>query len=258
MTRPATGTLLRGSVPALGGLALGGILQAADPRLRLYVAGSPALVAVLAGLAGTAIVIVARRRAAAASAASAAAVRRVAEEALQDRLRFFMRLDHELKNPLTAIRAGLANIEQGGGLALASAGTVAAVASVSVQADRIARLVSDLRKLADLETRDIETAPVDLTALLDEPGGAQPARDRHRAGAGAGHRGPARRPGRDPQPGRPGHRGRHPAPGTGPCQDCAGCRGLATRPGYARYGRGLAWHLCGLTPHGDETNRGSQ
>ena len=79
-----------------------------------------------------------------------------------------MRLDHELKNPLTAIRAGLANIEQGGGLALASAGTVAAVASVSVQADRIARLVSDLRKLADLETREIETAPVDLTALLDE------------------------------------------------------------------------------------------
>jgi two-component system, OmpR family, sensor kinase len=174
MTRPATGTLLRGSVPALGGVALGGILQAADPRLRLYVAGSPALVAVLAGLAGTAvtvIVIVARRRAAAASAASAAsaaAVRQVTEEAAQDRLRFFMRLDHELKNPLTAIRAGLANIEQGGGLALASAGTVTAVASVSVQADRIARLVSDLRKLADLETRDIETAPVDLTALLDE------------------------------------------------------------------------------------------
>jgi two-component system, OmpR family, sensor kinase len=78
MTRPATGTLLRGSVPALGGLALGGILQAADPRLRLYVAGSPALVAVLAGLAGTAvtvIVIVARRRAAAASAARERVIR---------------------------------------------------------------------------------------------------------------------------------------------------------------------------------------
>ena len=178
MTRPATGTLLRGSAPALGGVVLGGILQAADPRLRLYVAASPALAALLAGLAGTAVtvvVIVARRRAAAAAvasaaaaAASAAAVRQVAEEAAQDRLRFFMRLDHELKNPLTAIRAGLANIEQGGGLALASAGTIAAVASVSVQADRIARLVSDLRKLADLETREIETAPVDLTALLDE------------------------------------------------------------------------------------------
>jgi len=146
MKRPAPGMVLAVLAPLLGGVVLGVILQAADPRLRLYVTASPALVAVLAGLAGTAvtvIVIAARRRAAAASAASAAsaaAVRQVAEQAVQDRLRFFMRLDHELKNPLTAIRAGLANIEQGGGLALASAGTVAAVASVSVQADRIARL----------------------------------------------------------------------------------------------------------------------
>jgi len=79
-----------------------------------------------------------------------------------------MRLDHELKNPLTAIRAGLANIEQTGGMVLASAGTVTALASVSAQADRIARLVSDLRRLADLETQEIELAPVDLTGLLHE------------------------------------------------------------------------------------------
>jgi two-component system OmpR family sensor kinase len=95
-------------------------------------------------------------------------VRQVAEDAARDRLRFFMRLDHELKNPLTAIRAGLANIEQTGGMVLASAGTVTALASVSAQADRIARLVSDLRRLADLETQEIELAPVDLTGLLDE------------------------------------------------------------------------------------------
>jgi two-component system, OmpR family, sensor kinase len=183
MTRPATGTLLRVLAPLLVGAALGVVLQAVDARARLYAAASPGLVAGLAGLLGTAIaaaVIWARQRAAAAAAgaaeearaaaavASAAAVRRVTEEAGRDRLRFFMRLDHELKNPLTAIRAGLANIEQGGGMALASAGTVAALASVSVQADRIARLVSDLRKLADLETQEIETAPVDLTGLLDE------------------------------------------------------------------------------------------
>jgi two-component system, OmpR family, sensor kinase len=176
MTRPAPRILLRVLAPLLGGVVLGVILQAADPRVRLYTAASPGLVAVMAGLLGTAVaavVILARRRAMraaalAASAASAAAVRQVAEEAARDRLRFFMRLDHELKNPLTAIRAGLANIEQGGGMALASAGTIAALASVSVQADRIARLVSDLRKLADLETQEIEMAPVDLTGLLDE------------------------------------------------------------------------------------------
>ena len=168
MTRPATGTLLRVLAPLLGGVALGAVLQAAEPRARLYTAASPGLVAVMAGLLAAALVAVvglARRRAV---AAREAAVRQVAEEAARDRLRFFMRLDHELKNPLTAIRAGLANIEQTGGLILAGAGTAAALASVSVQADRIARLVSDLRKLADLETQQIETAPVDLTGLLDE------------------------------------------------------------------------------------------
>ena len=168
MTRPATGTLLRVLAPLLGGVALGAVLQAAEPRARLYTAASPGLVAVMAGLLAAALVAVvglARRRAV---AAREAAVRQVAGEAARDRLRFFMRLDHELKNPLTAIRAGLANIEQAGGLVLASAGTAAALASVSMQADRIARLVSDLRKLADLETQQIETAPVDLTGLLDE------------------------------------------------------------------------------------------
>ena len=168
MTRPTAGTLLRVLAPLLGGVALGAVLQAAEPRARLYTAASPGLVAVMAGLLAAALVAVvglARRRAV---AAREAAVRQVAGEAAQDRLRFFMRLDHELKNPLTAIRAGLANIEQTGGLILAGAGTAAALASVSVQADRIARLVSDLRKLADLETQQIETAPVDLTGLLDE------------------------------------------------------------------------------------------
>ena len=176
MTRPAAGTLLRVLAPLLGGLALGVVLQATDSRARLYTAASPGLVAAVAGLLATVVVAVvglARRRAAAAAVAAAAtageaAVRQVAEEAARDRLRFFMRLDHELKNPLTAIRAGLANIEQTGGLVLAGAGTAAALASVSMQADRIARLVSDLRKLADLETQQIETAPVDLTGLLDE------------------------------------------------------------------------------------------
>jgi len=176
MKWPATGTMLRILAPLLGGVALGVVLWATESRDRLYAAASPALVAVLAGLFGTAAVAVAglaRHRAAAAAVAAAAtardeAVRQVADEAARDRLRFFMRLDHELKNPLTAIRAGLANIEQTGGLALATAGTVAALASVSVQADRIARLVADLRKLADLETQEIEMAPVDLTGLLDE------------------------------------------------------------------------------------------
>jgi signal transduction histidine kinase len=95
-------------------------------------------------------------------------VREAVAEAAEDRLRFLLRLDHELKNPLTAIRAGLANIEQAGAMATAGTSADRAVASVSAQANRITRLLGDLRKLADLETREIEAAPVDLPGLLHE------------------------------------------------------------------------------------------
>ena len=171
--------LLRGSgwrllVPLAAGAALSAALQAAEPAARLYAMVSPSLLAGLAGLLGTgvlAVVVVLRRRAViAAAAATAAAVQQAAAAAAQDRLRFLMRLDHELKNPLTAMRAGLANIEQAGAAAgsWAAHGRSAALVSVSAQADRITRLVSDLRKLADLETQEIETAPVDLPGLLYE------------------------------------------------------------------------------------------
>lgn len=84
-------------------------------------------------------------------------------ELAADRRRFLQRLDHELKNPLTAIRAGVAN--------LAGAPASArhdAVSSISTQAARLSQLVSDLRKLAELETRPIESAPVDVAGLLQD------------------------------------------------------------------------------------------
>jgi two-component system OmpR family sensor kinase len=79
--------------------------------------------------------------------------------AAEDRRRFLQRLDHELKNPLTAIQAGLANIQ--------GSGEGQALASVKAQTSRLSRLVADLRKLADLETREIERAPVDLGEILE-------------------------------------------------------------------------------------------
>jgi two-component system, OmpR family, sensor kinase len=150
-------------VPVAAGLVLGGVLQLAVPRAQLYLEASLALAVVAAGVlagVGLALVIWVRRR----MAAAGEAARRAAAEATQDRLRFLMRLDHELKNPLTAIRAGLANIE----LAGAAPASVDAAASVAAQTDRIAGLVGDLRKLAELETQPIETAPVDLPELLRE------------------------------------------------------------------------------------------
>jgi len=158
--------------PALCGALAGVGLQVADPGVRLYAATSPGLLAGIAGLLGAAVmagVLGARRYAdRTAAAARAAALDGAAVSAARDRLRFLARLDHELKNPLTAIRAGLANIEQAPGGD--EGGT--ALASVSAQADRITRLVSDLRKLADLETQAIEAVPVDLPGLLREVAGA--------------------------------------------------------------------------------------
>jgi len=88
----------------------------------------------------------------------------VRHEATEGRQRFLRRLDHEMKNPLTAIQAALAN--------LAYADTPQAQAepltSVKAQTQRIGGLVTDLRKLAELETRPLEFGPVNLTDLLEE------------------------------------------------------------------------------------------
>jgi two-component system OmpR family sensor kinase len=154
--------------PVLTGAALGAALQVTEPETRLYALVAPGLLAGLAGLLGTvvlAVVALVRQRDA---AAAGAAVRDAVAAAAEDRRRFLLRLDHELKNPLTAIRAGLANIEQAGDMTTAGTSAGAALASVSAQANRITRLLGDLRKLADLETREIETAPVDLPGLLLE------------------------------------------------------------------------------------------
>lgn len=66
---------------------------------------------------------------------------------------FLARLDHELKNPLTAIRAGAAQ---------------SSWETVDAQAAKLSTLVHDLRKLAELETREPERETVDVEQLLTE------------------------------------------------------------------------------------------
>lgn len=84
-------------------------------------------------------------------------------EASNDRRRFLQRLDHELKNPLTAILAGLANLSL-----LQESTQTQSIDSVEAQAHRLSRLVADLRKLSDLETRLLERVPVNLTEVLED------------------------------------------------------------------------------------------
>jgi two-component system OmpR family sensor kinase len=85
-------------------------------------------------------------------------------QAAEERRRFLQRLDHELKNPLTAIRIGLANLS---GDPPASE-REKALSSVNAEVLRLSRLTSDLRKLADLETRPLEQNRVDAAELLEE------------------------------------------------------------------------------------------
>ena len=172
MTTLASGTRWRPLVPlvvpVLAGAALGVALQVAEPAIQLYAAVAPGLLVGVVGLLASVVLAAARLTRQRATMAAEAAERDAMARAANDRLRFLMRLDHELKNPLTAIRAGLANIEQAGPVLTAETSAGAALASVSAQANRIARLVGDLRKLADLETREIEAAAVDLPTLLHE------------------------------------------------------------------------------------------
>ncbi len=91
------------------------------------------------------------------------AVEQARREAAADHRRFLQRLDHELKNPLTAIRAGVANLADAPG-----EGRNEILSSVTAQTVRLSCLLADLRKLAELETRPLERAPVDIAELLRE------------------------------------------------------------------------------------------
>jgi two-component system OmpR family sensor kinase len=83
---------------------------------------------------------------------------------MAERRRFLQRLDHELKNPLTAILTGLNNL----GDVSRDAYIKQETAAVQTQVRRLNLLVADLRKLAALETIPIEKTEVDLAGLLKD------------------------------------------------------------------------------------------
>jgi two-component system OmpR family sensor kinase len=85
-------------------------------------------------------------------------------EAEQGRRRFLRRLDHEIKNPLTGLRAALVNMEE----AQADTDRQSAVENASHAVERLTRLLTDLRKLSDLDERPIEVWQVDIPDLLQD------------------------------------------------------------------------------------------
>lgn len=83
------------------------------------------------------------------------------------RNRMLIRLDHELKNPLTALRTTNATMRH----MVADPNTrpeelSAALDAVDGSSRRVARLLADLRRLADIETRQIEFVRVDMDRLV--------------------------------------------------------------------------------------------
>ncbi|MFC4616395.1 sensor histidine kinase [Cellulomonas algicola] len=99
------------------------------------------------------------RRADAAVASAELAGRRAEREAHG---RFLARLDHELKNPVTAIRAAVTGTDDAAG----PDERARARATLVSQSTRLASLVADLRKLAELGTQELEDEDVDLAQVV--------------------------------------------------------------------------------------------
>ena len=86
------------------------------------------------------------------------------QESEQGRQRFIRRLDHEMKNPLTGLRAALVNLQE----TQSAAERQKAADNAKRAVERLTRLLTDLRKLSDLEERSIERMPIDIPELLDD------------------------------------------------------------------------------------------
>lgn len=86
------------------------------------------------------------------------------EDAQQKRRHFLRRLDHEIKNPLTGLRAALVNLQE----AQAADERSQAGQNANRAVERLTRLLTDLRKLADLDERPIERYAVNVPDLLED------------------------------------------------------------------------------------------
>jgi len=80
------------------------------------------------------------------------------------RRRFLRRLDHEIKNPLTALRTALVNVRE----SQQEDERQRATENASRSVERLTRLLADLRKLSDLGARPLERLPVYVPELLQE------------------------------------------------------------------------------------------
>lgn len=90
-------------------------------------------------------------------------VRQARRDTLTEHRRFLERLDHELKNPLTALRAGLGTLS----LTDLDPRQQQLVHTMKKETGRLSRLVADLRKLTELEVQPLNLQVVDVDELVN-------------------------------------------------------------------------------------------
>lgn len=136
--------------------------QLPNPLFRVLVSLSSLLLIV--GILGSGMIFAAQLSRLSSERQKRMEIARMEEESAEERRQFLRRLDHELKNPLMAIRAGLANFAN----APSAPTRQSALATVEAQTIRLSRLTADLRKIAELEERPLDHATVDMETLLTE------------------------------------------------------------------------------------------
>lgn len=89
---------------------------------------------------------------------------RVNRERDETHRQFLRRLDHELKNPLTGLQTAITNLRE----SESPEETFHAVENASLATDRLSHILSDLRKLSQLEAQLLERRPIDIGELAGE------------------------------------------------------------------------------------------
>jgi len=122
------------------------------------------IVAFMMGLFITGLLLIFYNRALRRQESTQSLIENAKQDAEQGRRRFLRRLDHEIKNPLTGLRAALVNMQE----VQTGADRQRAVDNASNAVERLTRLLTDLRKLSDLGERPIELWQVDVPDLLQD------------------------------------------------------------------------------------------
>ena len=144
------------AVAVVGALAAAGMRIAGETQMFKVGVELWAL-PLLAGLLVPAVVMLAGWRRGRNARAVKEAAEGVKAEAREAHRTFVGRLDHELKNPLMALRVGLGEVRD-----------PVLAESMRAQVDRLASLVAELRKISEIDSYPVADEPVDVSEVVSE------------------------------------------------------------------------------------------